>query len=299
MSAHHSRLQTLWLCAALQCAALTSWAQKSVTILTDRQVYTTKQAIIVTAINGLDKPIVTFDEKSYCSNFYLERQTDLGWQAVAGCPLARVSLPTVIKAHTEYRQTLPVEAYVSGPREPGVYRIEFDYYLADEDGYPIGDDYKVYSDLFKITGTVALSGKILLMGCVNPAQPITFSFRPEDGSDPFQRTKTLSDAGEFALYEIPVGRYRVAVKGSKWLQRVVRVDLTGGSVADLDLRLRPGDVNGDNTVDIFDLGLLADTFHADPNSQNWNPNADLNCDDRVDILDLGLLADNFGLSGDP
>jgi hypothetical protein len=79
----------------------------------------------------------------------------------------------------------------------------------------------------------------------------------------------------------------------------IEVDLSQGEFSDLSAILHPGDIDGDNSVGIQDLGLLADAYLSTPSSPKWNANADLNGDNRVDILDLGLLASNFGQVGDP
>ena len=56
----------------------------------------------------------------------------------------------------------------------------------------------------------------------------------------------------------------------------------------------PGDLNGDDSVDILDSILLANAYGSNPTSPNWNPDADLNGDHSVNILDAILLANNFG-----
>jgi hypothetical protein len=57
---------------------------------------------------------------------------------------------------------------------------------------------------------------------------------------------------------------------------------------------KPGDVNGDGPVDIFDAIQLANTFGLTPMNPTWNPNADINNDKIVDIFDAIILANNFG-----
>jgi alpha-tubulin suppressor-like RCC1 family protein len=145
----------------------------------------------------------------------------------------------------------------------------------------------------------AVSGTITLSGCVNSAQPITFTFRPTDGSDTISLTVTLAADGSFQLPGLPRKSYSVRIKGSRWLAKTVSIDASNGDVTGLTATLLPGDVNNDNTVNIADLGLLADAFNTTSSSGHWNANADLNCDGMVNIADLGLLADNFGKSGDP
>jgi hypothetical protein len=151
----------------------------------------------------------------------------------------------------------------------------------------------------KAATLVTVSGKITLSGCVHPNQPVRMDFRRADGSASFLRYITLDATGGFSVSGVPAAVYNLAIKGSKWLQKVVSVDTSKGDVSGVTTTLLPGDVNNDNMVTILDLGLLADAFFTTPASPRWNANADLNCDNRVDILDLGLLADNFDKIGDP
>jgi hypothetical protein len=144
----------------------------------------------------------------------------------------------------------------------------------------------------------AVSGKVTLTGCMNPAQRIAFQFRPTDGSAPFSQTETLASDGTFRITDIPPNTYNLAIKGAKWLQRVVAIDATQ-DVTGLSVTLLAGDVNNDNIVNAADLTLLSDAYQTTPNDAHWNPNADLNCDNIVNIMDLGLLADAYGNSGDP
>jgi uncharacterized repeat protein (TIGR01451 family) len=147
--------------------------------------------------------------------------------------------------------------------------------------------------------SVTVSGKVVLPGCQNPAQPMRFELRPTDGSGAFTRLATLSSDGSFSLSLLPAKRYQVAVKGDRWLQKVVSVDASGGDVSGANVTLVPGDINDDNRVDDADFELLADAFGSRSGQSNWNDAADLNCDGKVNIYDLGLLADNFGKNGDP
>jgi len=54
----------------------------------------------------------------------------------------------------------------------------------------------------------------------------------------------------------------------------------------------PGDVDGDNDVDITDLGVLLSNF----GQSGPGIGGDLNGDDNVDVTDLGILLANFGVS---
>jgi subtilisin family serine protease len=149
----------------------------------------------------------------------------------------------------------------------------------------------------QVPGTV--TGAITLQGCVNPVQSLTFTFRPTDGGDPFTRIAVLAADGSFRVGNVPAGTYKLAVKGSKWLQRVIPVDTSAGSVSGVAATLPAGDDNDDNHINILDLSVLADAFNTTPSSSNWNAYADFNCDGKVDIADLGILASNFNAAGDP
>jgi sugar lactone lactonase YvrE len=146
--------------------------------------------------------------------------------------------------------------------------------------------------------TAAVSGTITLDHCQNSAQTLTFTFRPTDGSDNIIKTVTLAADGSFHLTRILRMSYTLHVKGSKWLAKNVSVDDSNGDVTGLSATLLPGDVNGNNRVNLADLGDLSDAFGTTPASPDWNENADLNCDGKVNILDLALLASSFGKKGD-
>jgi hypothetical protein len=149
------------------------------------------------------------------------------------------------------------------------------------------------------TASVAtVSGVVTLQHCLDRAQPITFEFRPADGSNPLTRTTVLDADGAFFFNDIPLGAYHLAIKGDRWLRRVIPVN-AGGDVSGVMAALLAGDINHDNVVDDADLELLRAAFGSRPGDPNWNPPADLNCDGVVDEADLLLLHSNFGQAGDP
>jgi hypothetical protein len=143
-----------------------------------------------------------------------------------------------------------------------------------------------------------ISGRVTLQNSVNQAQPLTFEFRPTDGSPNFLRMVTLNHNRTFTISNIPPRSYRLWVKGVKWLATSITVDTTNGDVSDINLVLRGGDANDDNNVDVFDLDLLIQAFNSMPTDANWNQSADFNCDDFVDVFDLDMLVHNFNETGD-
>jgi hypothetical protein len=56
----------------------------------------------------------------------------------------------------------------------------------------------------------------------------------------------------------------------------------------------PGDLDGNNMVDIFDVIILAKSYMATPDKSNWNANADINKDGIVDVYDAMILSTHFG-----
>ena len=150
------------------------------------------------------------------------------------------------------------------------------------------------------TKVQTINSNVVLTGSVSPSQPLQFVFRPDNGDTTFLRLATPDASGNVVLPYIPPGAYHIAVKGSKWLQKVVTADTTGGDVSGLNVNLTPGDINNDNVVDIADFGLLVNAYGSDSKvpGSSYNVNADLNSDGVVDINDFGLLVNSYGMMGD-
>lgn len=55
-----------------------------------------------------------------------------------------------------------------------------------------------------------------------------------------------------------------------------------------------GDINGDFTIDIYDVVIVARAFGSKPGNPDWKPNADLVEDNIIDIYDVVIVAQNFG-----
>jgi hypothetical protein len=55
-----------------------------------------------------------------------------------------------------------------------------------------------------------------------------------------------------------------------------------------------GDINGDDKVDMKDIGRAARAFGTDFGDSDYDPNADLNDDHKIDMKDIGTAARHFG-----
>jgi hypothetical protein len=63
--------------------------------------------------------------------------------------------------------------------------------------------------------------------------------------------------------------------------------------------LIPGDIDGDGTVFLSDLGAMAVAWGSTPTSPNWNPNADIIGEGRVFLGSLGVMAAHWAESWTP
>ena len=73
------------------------------------------------------------------------------------------------------------------------------------------------------------------------------------------------------------------------------LDTTDNVYIDGKVKIRiPGDINGDDKVDILDCIIASNSFGSTPSDPEWNRYADLNRDNRVNILDMIKIALNFG-----
>lgn len=145
---------------------------------------------------------------------------------------------------------------------------------------------------------VNISGTVTLEDCASSAQPLTFEFRPTDGSPTFTRVVTPDPDGDFTVANVPAKEYTVAIKGARWLQKVVAANGLSGDVTGVNALLLGGDANDDNSADVLDLDLLIQTFDKCEGDAGFIPGADFNADNCADALDLDILLRNFDQTGD-
>ena len=73
------------------------------------------------------------------------------------------------------------------------------------------------------------------------------------------------------------------------------IDTTNNVLIDGAVKVKiPGDINGDDIVDIYDALFASSAFGSYLGDPQWNPACDLNGDNIVDIFDIIMLASNFG-----
>ncbi|MDN5360989.1 MAG: thermitase [Moorella sp. (in: firmicutes)] len=109
----------------------------------------------------------------------------------------------------------------------------------------------------------------------------------------------IGPEGGFILAGLPPGTGQVMFTAPGFLRARRQVTITTASKTALgDIQLLPGDINGDNQVDLQDLTLLATTYRTTSADGGYQPAADFDGDGRIDLVDLTLLAGSYRRSGD-
>lgn len=113
----------------------------------------------------------------------------------------------------------------------------------------------------------------------------------------------LTPDGDGYSFSAPVnvpsdGTYRVAVKSLRTLSKIQNRLFILGAASGVNLTLLAGDVDGDDSVTVFDYDALSAAFDSGPGMENWNPAADLDGDETVTVFDYDILSRNFDQAGD-
>ncbi|MFN8498622.1 MAG: hypothetical protein U0641_12290 [Anaerolineae bacterium] len=104
---------------------------------------------------------------------------------------------------------------------------------------------------------------------------------------------TVGPDGTYSLI-VPTGAMNITAGHTSYLSSSTSGGGNTPSVVKLpQAMLVAGDINGDGTIDLFDLVYLASVYGTTPPG---NPKADLNGDGAVDLFDLVLLGVNYGRS---
>lgn len=108
----------------------------------------------------------------------------------------------------------------------------------------------------------------------------------------------INSQGLATIETIVQGSADVVIKTSHWLSRRVRVNLGTFGSASYTSSLINGDVDGDNSISIFDYIDLSIAFDKNKGEAGFNPYADLDGDETVSVFDYIILSNNFDLSGE-
>jgi len=146
-------------------------------------------------------------------------------------------------------------------------------------------------------GTVA--GKLVLGDHYYPSgKVVTVQVVAADGTVEDTQNVTVGAIGYYAFDTASRGVKTIKFKGTHWLTRAVAdVDLDAGADT-VGPELINGDIDGDDSITVFDYDRLSQAFDARPSDANWDADADLDGDSEVTVFDYDILSRNFDLSGD-
>ncbi len=121
-----------------------------------------------------------------------------------------------------------------------------------------------------------------------------------------QTIRTKED-GSYEYITSLEGTYYLRFKTSHWLsKKTSSFTLSGPTTVSRSLSLLNGDIDGDNSVTVFDYSILSDYFDRDEFHAGWKtvgPNgfrpydADIDGDGSVSVFDYAVISDNFDKSG--
>ena len=149
------------------------------------------------------------------------------------------------------------------------------------------------------TGTTTVNGQVTLNDFTSgdPATiPVYVEIRAPGSTTALEtHPVTLAADGTFSFdTALAAGTYDISVKASHWLRKTLgSVALTGP----VEVALINGDIDGDNSVTVFDYDALSTGFDSTAGGAGWNVEADLDGDGAVTVFDYDILSTNFDLTG--
>mgnify|MGYP000927425028 CR=1 FL=1 len=215
------------------------------------------------------------------------------------------------------RQPLVFDSFVipGADRKPG-HRYLMQVWFAVTDnvfvgGFPSADGevtfhhrtfapFAVPADPGTVAGRINLEGFPFAFG-----EPVQLEILDSNGTVAESVTTILGNGNYFAHQTSLRGTRLVRFKAKTWLSQSVSVDLDSG-FGDVDLTLKNGDIDGDNTVTIFDYIALSENFDEAFGEPTWDTpsgsgfsaqDCDLDRDGLITIFDYILLSGNFDESG--
>ncbi len=160
-------------------------------------------------------------------------------------------------------------------------------------------------------GVRKVSGKINFGGGL-VARQLDAQFRDTSGTNVGQaQAMELTDNGDgsanFTVWAPGSANFQMCVKPKGFLSRMAMVNTSGGDVSGVNMTLMLGDIDGDDTVTVFDYGVLSDYFDKSNSDADWYTvggngfapaDADLDGDGAITVFDYGYISDNFDKNGD-
>ena len=149
-------------------------------------------------------------------------------------------------------------------------------------------------DIFGLPGSVYEKE-----GAVKPTPEPVYVYLRKKGGEIVAAVK-MQDDGSYRFTQVPYGTYEVIPNIDGYTVQTIEATLAEAApaataidyvVGDYVIRpagaSAPGDVNGDNTVDVADIANIIDIMAKGTN----NPQADVNGDGTVDVADIAAIID--------
>ena len=176
--------------------------------------------------------------------------------------------------------------------------------------FPGTYDYNVTAEgYFSQSGTVEVGDSdvyVMIMleeGEDEPAHAVTFDVLYADGTPVSDAVVTLggitNEAGDYVFENLAAGTYAYTVSKLCYAEVVDEVTVNTDLLLEVTLNMsyHPGDANGDGSVNVLDVILMANYFAGNEPAAFCFENADVNGDGVINILDI-ITTINIFASGD-
>ena len=106
--------------------------------------------------------------------------------------------------------------------------------------------------------------------------------------------ETATQDGSFVFAAVTQGSYDLTVKREGCLTHTVKgINVGTDDVTLPEIELIAGDINGDDRINIMDVGAFRTDF-GNAEEEIVDPLTDVNNDGMVNIIDMGIFRRNFG-----
>jgi hypothetical protein len=209
-------------------------AAGSVSIATDKTLYSDTEPMQVTVTNGLSQPIYAFDTKANCSILELQQQISSVWQpsSQVPCPQRRAARPIMIGAGAMYTATIHATTRTGAPSvfTPGSYRLALSYGLS-----PTTIDTTVYSAVVTVTSLYGDGSDGSLNLVTNTADvPLDASVTGSTGSTSLFFSNASSSLAGIAGKPLLIHQSQGSGAGTWMRNKAISVSGSGGGTIVLD-----------------------------------------------------------------
>lgn len=154
-----------------------------------------------------------------------------------------------------------------------------------------------------------ISGKVGLLDFAGDSRmgfPLELQIEDVLSGVTFTYNCLLDKDGNFNVgVDVPAGNYNIYLKSWHWLREKISNVVINDGVVNIGANLINGDIDGDNTISVFDYSIFSDYFIHTSDDSDWTIfnnsyrpiDADLDCDGAVSVFDYAILSENFDKIG--